>query len=217
MFKTILDSSRKNSLGNRFRRRRFTMFTEMIKDLPKPLRVIDLGGNENFWIQMGLAGKTEIEITLVNPEEVDVTASNIKYIKGDACYFRSLGADYDIVFSNSAIEHVGGSERSRLMASEIAASGKPFFVQTPNYYFPFEPHFLFPLFQFFPERFKIFLLMNFNMGWYTKCRTYAEALSLIRSVQLLKKSDLETLFPGAELKRERFLGLTKSFIAISKP
>jgi hypothetical protein len=196
---------------------RFRLFAELIKDLPKPVRIIDLGGNENFWIQMGLAGKTEIEVILVNPEEVNITANNIKYIKGDACSFRSLGLEYDIVFSNSAIEHIRGSERSKLLSSEIVVSGKPFFIQTPNYFFPFEPHFLFPLFQFFPESIKIFLVMNFNMGWYKKCSTYAESLSLIRSIHLFKRSELEVLFPNAELRKERFLGLTKSFIAIAKP
>ncbi len=214
MFKKMLDSSRNNSLANRLRRKRFRMFRNMLKELPRPVRILDLGGSENFWIQMGLAGISAYEITLVNTEEIRTTAGNIRYVKEDACNFASLGLEFDIIFSNSAIEHIGGSERIKLLASEIISSGRPFFVQTPSYYFPFEPHFLFPFFQYFPERFMIFLLLNFNMGWFSKCNSRAEAIALIRSNRLLKKSELKYCFPGAKLIKERFLGLTKSYIVL---
>ncbi len=98
------------------------------------------------------------------------------------------------------------------MAVEIMRVGKRYFVQTPNYYFPFEPHFLFPLFQFLPASLKIFLVKNFNMGWYGKTRDAEKAEKLINSIKLLKRADLKKLFPQSGIYSEKLLGLTKSFI-----
>lgn len=50
--------------------------------------------------------------------------------------------EFDAVFSNSVIEHVGDYEAQRQMANEIMRVGKRYFVQTPNFYFPIEPHIL---------------------------------------------------------------------------
>jgi hypothetical protein len=102
------------------------------------------------------------------------------------------------------------------MASEIARVGKRYFVQTPNYYFPFEPHFLFPCFQFFPERLKIFMLRNFNMGWFTKCENTAVAKLLLEQNQLLKYSEFHSYFPTSDILTEKYLLLNKSFIAVKE-
>ena len=216
MFRKMLDSSRSNSLGNKFRRRRFRIFADAVKDYPKPVRILDLGGNENFWIQMGLAGNKEFEITLVNPEPVETTAENIKYINGDACRFLQLKLQFDVIFSNSVIEHLGSIEKREQMVHQILASEKSYCIQTPNYYFPFEPHFLFPFFQFFPKSLKIFLVRTFNMGWFTRCRSENEAVRLVDSIRLLRAPELKHLFPGAELIRERFFLMTKSFIVLKR-
>jgi hypothetical protein len=216
MFKKMLDSTRSESLGNRFRRKRFRIFTDLIKDFQRPVKILDLGGNENFWIQMGTAGNPDFEVLLLNPEITEESYQNIRYLKGDARSFLYERLDFDVIFSNSAIEHTGGISGSELMAKEILSSGKPYFVQTPNYYFPFEPHFLFPFFQFFPTGLKLVLVRNFNMGWFTKCLNKKEAIELVNSINLLKKKDLRKLFPNSEIHEEKFLGLIKSFSVVGR-
>ena len=57
---------------------------------------------------------------------------------------------FDVVFSNSVIEHVETYENQRRMAAEIRRVGRRYFVQTPNRHFPLEPHFLVPGFQLLP-------------------------------------------------------------------
>jgi hypothetical protein len=110
------------------------------------------------------------------------------------------------------IEHVGGLKDQHRMADEIKRVGKRYFIQTPNLYFPMEPHFLFPMFQFFPLWLKIWLISHYDLGWYVKTPEKEKALEIVKSIRLLCKKELYELFPGAIIYREKFLGLTKSFI-----
>jgi hypothetical protein len=211
------DNTRGGSVSNKFRKNRFLIIEEIISGLPKPVKILDAGGTLNFWKQMGYAGSREIELTILNLEHESSIDSNIKFITGDVRDLsRFKDKEFDIVFSNSVIEHVGGTDDRTKMANEIIRAGKIHCVQTPNYYFPFEPHYLFPFFQFLPKFLRIWLLMNFNLGWYSKCRTKSEAEENINSIHLLRKTELLNLFPGTKLIKERFMGLTKSFTVTSK-
>ena len=210
------DNTSPDSVSNRFRKKRFSIFLELIKDLPKPVKILDIGGTKNFWLQMGLLNDTGINLTIINIEDEKINESNIKFIKADA---RDLSIfsdkEFDIVFSNSVIEHFNTKEDQLKMAMEVLRTGKKHYVQTPNYYFPFEPHYLFPCFQFLPNFVKVFLLMHFKIGWFEKMKTREEALKTINSIRLLKIKDLNKLFPNSKIIKEKFLFLTKSFIAIS--
>ena len=218
MFKRILDNTDKKSLANKFRTKRFKHFAELINSLPNPVSILDVGGTENFWQQMGLAGDPDYKLTILNiTESLLSEKDNMKFIKQDAS---DLGIfsdkSFDIVFSNSVIEHIPLKANRQKMASEIARVGKRYFVQTPNYYFPFEPHFLFPCFQFFPHRLKIFMLRHFNMGWFTKCEDTNQAKLLLEQNQLLKYSEFLSYFPNSNIIAEKFLLLNKSFIAVKE-
>ena len=69
-FKSIFDiSENKNSLGNKFREKRFSFFLKKFNKLPKPVTILDVGGKINFWENRGLAGNTDFEITLLNIEK----------------------------------------------------------------------------------------------------------------------------------------------------
>jgi len=72
-----------------------------------------------------------------------------------------------------------------------------FFVQTPNYWFPVEPHYKLPFVQFLPRSLRRAVTGNDP--------------DLIR---LLSARELRRLFPEARLWRERVCGLTKSLVAI---
>lgn len=120
--------------------------------------------------------------------------------------------EFDVVFSNSVIEHVGGWGNQQKMAKEIQRVGKHYFVQTPNYYFPIEPHFLLPIFQFLPVKRKVWLIQHFTLGWRPKTPDYSEAVKMVNSIRLLTKTELFYLFPKSTVLEEKFLGFTKSFI-----
>lgn len=213
--KKLADNAKQGSLADRLRQKRFRIFLSLIQDLPRPLKIIDLGGTGHFWERMGFIGKPGITITLLNLKLPTINHLGFTAVLGDARDLKQFGdQEFDIAFSNSVIEHVGTFEDQKKMAGEMLRVAKKMFLQTPNHYFPLDPHFLFPFFQFFPLWLQVKLLANFNLGWYNKVPDREKAHKICRSIRLLKKSELKRLFPGATFHEEKFFGLVKSFIVL---
>ncbi len=215
IFNRLADNERRGSLANRLRRRRFALFTQLLGGLPRPLRIVDVGGTENYWEQMGFAHEEGVSIVLVNLREHKVRHGNMQSIAGDARILQ--GSDdnsFHIAFSNSVIEHVGDFADQQRMVNAMRRVAPRIYLQTPNRYFPLEPHFLFPFFQFLPLRARVWLLMRFKLGWYLRQRNLKDAIKTAKSVRLLSYNELRILFPMARIYRERFLGLTKSFVVV---
>lgn len=154
-------------------------------------------------------------VTLLNLQRLKVSEPGFDAVEGDARDLsRYSDGAFDVVFSNSVIEHLGPSfEDQRKMANEIRRVGKRYFVQTPNRYFPIEPHFLMPGFQFWPVRLRTWVASHFNVGWYNRFPDADSARREVESISLLSESQVRRLFPEARIYKERTLGLTKSFIA----
>lgn len=172
------------------------------------------GGVLNFWKTMEFKYFNEVSITLLNTHKMDLpdTYSNVSSVLGDACDLSQYNdKQFDLVFSNSVIEHVGNFERQRKMAEEMKRVGKHCYLQTPNRYFILEPHFLIPFFQFFPVSLKAFFIKNFSIGHFKKAETYADALEAAESVRLMTEKELKILFPGIEIRKEKLGFMTKSF------
>ncbi len=202
------------SVSRRLRSKRFGWFEELIQPLAKPLTVLDVGGTEDFWTAMGFGDRDELRLTLLNVVAVPTASPNMTSVSGDARDLsRYRTGEFDIVFSNSVIEHVGSFADQQRMANEVVRVGKRYFVQTPNRYFPIEPHFLFPGFQFLPEFAQVFLLGHFRLGTYDIVKNREYARELVREIRLLSLAEFRRLFPAAQMRRERLLGMTKSFVA----
>jgi hypothetical protein len=121
--------------------------------------------------------------------------------------------EFEVVFSNSAIEHLGDWERQNRMAQEVRRVAQRYFVQTPNYFFPIEPHMVFVGFHWLPAPMRIWLVQHFALGWCKRRPDRESARQLVNSIHLLRKRELLELFPGADLHEEKILGLVKSFSA----
>ncbi len=213
LLKRPVDFKKDDSLITSLRRKRIVLFRELSSNHQKPLRVIDVGGTVLFWEKMGFVNDERYDITVLNQFATKKQYLNINSIIGDARNMSEFrDGEFDIVFSNSVIEHVGGYEEQCQMAEEVRRIGKRYFIQTPNFYFPFEPHFLFPFFQFFPLWLKVFMLRHFSLGWYNKVPDKQEATRIAASIRLLRKRDLEELFPGGIIYNEKLFGFTISFI-----
>lgn len=206
-------SSSASSLGNRFRKKRMVVFEAMINQLPKPIRILDVGGDEYFWVNAGFQNRDDIQIVLLNLTQSKVNSSNMKSITGDATNL-SEHADnsFDIVFSNSVIEHLETMDRQIKMANEVVRVGRYHYIQTPNKYFIVEPHYLLPYFQFVPKPIKYFVLTKTKLSrliyWdETFARNY------VNEIRLCSLKDMKRLFPKSKIWIEKVLLMSKSFVA----
>ncbi len=212
----IVDYQQGNNIAARLRSKRFALFKDLVLSLHRPLSILDVGGTPQFWERMGLAEERGVRVVLLNVEEADIGDSIFTHVIGDARHMVEFAdEEFDVVFSNSVIEHVGGYDQQREMAEEIRRVGKRYFLQTPNYFFPIEPHFFFPFFQFFPRSLKVFLIRHLSLGWYKKTPIKQEATKIADSIRLLTERELRTLFPESAIYKEKFFGLTKSFVVYS--
>ena len=214
---TNADQTQENSISSEQRKKRFGFFLEYCKELNKPLKIIDLGGSDYYWKQLNMTDNRDFEILILNNENQNTDSfSNIKFMKKDV---RNLDfikdKEYDLVYSNSLIEHLNSFEDQKKLANEIKRIGKRYFIQTPNYYFPVEPHFLFPFFQFLSVEMKTKLISKYDMGWYKKQTDFVKAKELAQSIRLLKENELKDIFGGCKIYKEKYYFLTKSFIVYS--
>lgn len=210
MLKKIVDNRRADSWATKMRRRRFDYFCSLLSQLDPPITILDVGVTIGFWESMEFPADREIKVTILNQIESRGNNPRFVFVKGDACELEFKDGQFDVVFSNSVIEHVGGLVRQKQMAVEVSRVGKRYFIQTPIKNFPLEPHFLVPFFQFFPIKLKIWMLMQFNLGWFKRQTNEKTAKEIANSITLLNVEDFQNLFPESILVKEKIFGLTKS-------
>src|SRR5690606_18813309 len=105
-----------------------------------------------------------------------------EYFKADACNLADIvDQSFDIAHSNSVVEHVGEWERMIQFANELARVSRGYFVQTPNYWFPMEPHCMIPFFHWLPEPSKVWLVLNFQLGHWRRASSVEDAVEIVRS------------------------------------
>jgi hypothetical protein len=214
--RSLADNSDSGSLATRMRRRRFELFLSLLRTLNGHLEVLDIGGTQQFWDLMLGEDQPDIRVTLLNVAHQPVSSPRFVSAAGDARAMPQFAArSFDVVFSNSVIEHVGDYVNQRRMADEVRRVGRRYFVQTPNKRFPIEPHFLVPWFQYLPMGTRAWLLSRFDVGWYRRMPDRSAARAEVESIQLLTRRRFSDLFPEATIRDEKFAGLTKSFVAIA--
>ena len=210
----LANYNNKNSLANRFRNKRFAFFeTQFLKLGGGVKTILDVGGTESFWVNRGFHEKKDVQITLLNLTEFETHQPNMVSVKGDACNLTEYADNsFDLVFSNSVIEHLYTFENQELMAEEVQRVGKNHYIQTPYKYFFVEPHYLLPYFQFLPKKAKVFVLSKTKLSRGTKI-SHDEAKDQAEQIILVSKKKMKQLFPESKIYQEKFLGMTKSITA----
>jgi hypothetical protein len=178
------------------------------------MRVVDLGGDLRAW---RLAPVRPRELVLLNRFEQSAPEDWVTPIVGDACALPAelRGERFDLVYSNSVLEHLGGHARREAFAASVRELGDAHWIQTPYRYFPLEPHWLFPGFQFLPARARAAVTLHWPLGNYTGVRTKVDAVRWSLATELVSATELRHYFPGSAIWRERVLGVTKSLVAIA--
>lgn len=173
-------------------------------------RVLDIGGGAFPWSYIN--PKARITVLNLNLPESLTDHPRVEFVAGDALQIPFNPLAFDLVFSNSVIEHVGGHREQRKFAEEMLSAGKQLYCQTPNKWFPIEPHLLTLFIHWLPFSIQRKLVRYFSLwGLITKPsqKTVDETL---HNLHLLSRNQFASLFPHCTLREERILGLTKSFI-----
>jgi SAM-dependent methyltransferase len=121
----------------------------------------------------------------------------IRYVQGDACALPFDDGEFDIVFSNAVVEHVGDRECQRALVSEAVRVGRRVLITTPNRWFPVEVHTRLPFVHWLPDALSHPVYRALGMDFATENN-------------LLSGRELASLFPG----RVRIVNLGLTLVAI---
>ena len=210
-------STNKGTIAYKMRAKRMSEYLafykcKVISELGEDIRrvqILDIGGAERFWVSADSYFRDSADITMLNLES-DQARENSEHffsVVGDATDLSAYAdGELDLVFSNSVIEHVGSWENKVKMANEMCRVGKHIYLQTPNKLFPIEPHFTLLFIQFLPRKIQAQIVS------FKEKISYERAYEKVCDVNLLTYKDMKKLFPKTKIHRERFCGLTKSFV-----
>jgi hypothetical protein len=205
---------RNESWGGRRRARRWDWLLRTFPELDQ-MSVVDLGGDPATWTN------SQVHPAIVHVLNIAPVATDVpdwmQVETADACAIpqRVASRKYDLVFSNSVIEHVGGHERRLRFAESVHRLAPAHWVQTPYRYFPVEPHWIAPGMQFLPVRVRATLAQRWPMA-HVKSTNLQDALTGVLWTELIDKSQMRYYFPDSIILAERLAGLTKSMIAVKK-
>ena len=162
--------------------------------VPPDARVLDLG--------CGAVGLRALE------PQLDVTGVDVverpsypgPFVRADATKRLPFADDeFDLVYCSSVIEHVAPADRGAF-ASELRRVGRGWYVQTPAFSFPIEPHALLPFAHWLaPSARKRYWRLGAAGTW--------------EQIELLRRGEMERLF-GAPVLAERFGPLVKSWVCV---
>lgn len=189
------------------RAQRMKLFAQSL-DLHDGMRVLDLGGAPQFWKNFDLYA---FDITVVNlpsmlePGEVTVGRHTVKKLAGDATDMSDHSPNsFDLVFSNSVIEHVGDDAKVRAFSENVKRLAPRYWVQTPSKWFPIEAHTGFPFWFLLPQGVRDMMIKR----WRKKLPAWTE---MVEETIVLERKRLQSLFPDGDLLVERFAGFPKSY------
>lgn len=215
-----------DDLQARFRAARFRQVQAMIERLVAAegeVRVLDAGGRAEYWNMLSPEVADRVHITVLNysaelADYSDRVASHVRYenVVGDACAMPQYAdGAFALVHSNSVIEHVGSYARMIAFASEVRRVGRQYYVQTPNFWFPIDPHIAFPLLHWLPDPVRIAVQMRMRVG--VAGRTdFAGAADRLDDCRMISQSMMRRLFPDAKHSAERFMLVFKKSLIASR-
>jgi hypothetical protein len=195
-----------------FRKKRMLAFQQMFT-ISEGTRILDVGGTRLNWELLS----ARPQVTLLNLGVEDRIEGRFHWKAGDARQLQFADNSFDICYSNSVIEHVGGPADWEKFAKEIRRTAPAYYVQTPNYWFPVETHQVSLFLHWLPRRIERRLVRHLSVWGRVTRQTQENIDNWLAYNNLLTKRDMARLFPDAEITVERFLLLPKSLIAVKRP
>jgi hypothetical protein len=212
--------------SERARQRRARLFNDLLRPTPED-RILDLGSEDGTHVAQVVPYRSNVTIADISGAPLELGAERYGFqtlLLDETGRIPVPNGYFDVVFCSSVIEHVtvdkhdlysisshdafarAALRRQRRFADEIRRVGRNYFVQTPNRYFLIESHTWLPgIVGFLPRKWLLSLIPVFNRFWPKQTSP---------DWNLLTARELATLFPEAEILREKSLGITKSLMAV---
>jgi hypothetical protein len=212
-------------MQNRFRMARFKIINRLIETLlagRETLTILDVGGRAEYWNMLAPHLRPKVHVTLLNHADElalysEHVAEGLRFtnVAGNGCNMPEYADwSFDLVHSNSVIEHVGSYANMFALADEIRRVGKAYYVQTPNYWFPVDPHSAFPFLHWLPDPIQMQVLTRLNIG-VTRRVDHRGAAMWLDDTKMIGRTFFRALFPDAVHTSERLaLVFVKSLIAM---
>ncbi len=196
-----------------FRKKRMQHFQERF-GATEATRILDVGGTPFNWTFLPTHPKLCI-LNITKPNNFD-HSQRFTWVIADGKKLPFKDNAFDIAYSNSVIEHLGNIENQKVFAKEVRRIARSYFIQTPNKWFPVEPHYMALFIHWLPRRYRQLFVRNFTIrGLLTRPPT-EEIESMIEEIRLLDQKEMKILFPEGDILLERFLWMVKSLIAMTE-
>jgi hypothetical protein len=174
------------------------------------MRVIDVGGRRCNWTLID----KQPDVTITNIEYASAEDGRFHYVHTDGGRLPYTDSSFELCYSNSVIEHVGDWKARTVFAKEIRRIAPRYYVQTPNKWFFSDPHTVGAFVHWLPKRWQRKLIRWCTFWGLVDRPDQAKIDALLDEIDLLSVAQMRALFPDATIVKERFLGMTKSIIAI---
>ena len=178
---------------------------------------LDVGGTTDFWTVENLVCN---KIDLLNmrhaetSSQVSSDSKQIRLVIGDARHLPYDNDSYDIVFSNSVIEHVGSFEDQMNFAKECSRVGRKIWIQTPARSFLIEPHFMTFFIHWLPKKIQKRLVRRCSLWGLLNKPTPESICNMVDEIRLISLKEMRVLFPDCQIYKERVgILFVKSYIA----
>jgi hypothetical protein len=215
------------SLASKIRKRRSKHLINLIEKIIgrhglTEIKIADIGGDRIYWkiFPFERFPDVQFKIELINilPKKLhfgeDYSRPNVEFkpVICDCTKLTMADKSYHLCHSNSVIEHLGSWENVKKAVSEADRVAQYVYHQTPNFWFPYEPHFRMVFVHWLPRPMLTTFITEFSN---LRNKEYDVAKFHQDEICLLTRRDMKRLFPGLKLINERYL-LVKSFMVLSK-
>ncbi len=198
-------------LHRKSREKKHKLFLELLRPTPQ-MRILNVGASG---IHVGLPEQLESfyeyrsqitggGISFADVEDYRNSFPGVQAIVFDGCALPFIDQSFDIVYSNAVLEHLPGTKSVERFAAEVQRVGKGWFITTPNFWYPVDPHYHLPFVQLLPETLLRLLVRTLGKTPYDH-------------LHLLTKKQLQKLFSAGEVVSPRITFYPETLIAYRPP
>ncbi len=217
MLRRFMDMGDPNSLVMRLRKRRSLHIKALIDRTyaeKGSCHILDLGGAARYWaiFDRDYLLARNCRVLVVNLYEHGENDEIFTFAHGDATNLSEYAdRSFDLVHANSVVEHMGSWVAMEAFAREVRRLAARYYVQTPNFWFPLEPHFRMPFVHWLP-----FPVALHALKWKSRKKNpdLGEVARWLENNRTLNRAQLRFLFPDARIRTEWLMLMPKSLMAI---